>query len=67
MIQWNNYLSTQEYLEKLFANVNTLFNDKIPTDLHIAFEIIKLLITKGNLNLIYNNRILSIAQILLVL
>ena len=44
----------KQYLEKLYQNVNILFNDKLPTDLHIAFEIIKLLIKKGNLNLIHN-------------
>ena len=30
-----------------------LFNDKLPTDLHIAFELIKVLIMKDNLNLIH--------------
>ena len=44
----------KEYLEKLYVNVNMLFNDKLPTDLHIAFKIIKLLIKKGNLNLTHN-------------
>ena len=44
----------KKYLEKIYANVNILFNDKLPTDLHISFKIIKLLITKGNLNLIHN-------------
>ena len=44
----------KEYLEKLYVNVNILFNDKLTTDLHIAFESIKLLIKKANLNLIHN-------------
>ena len=46
----------KQYLEKLYANVtpNMLFKDKCTTDLHTAFEIIKLLIQKGNLNLIHN-------------
>ena len=44
----------KEYLEKLYANVNKLFKDKQPRDLHIAFEILKLFIKKGNLNLIHN-------------
>ena len=44
----------KEYLEKLYENDNMLFNDKLPTDLHISFEIIKLLIKKGNLNLIHS-------------
>ena len=40
----------RKYLEKLYANVNIFFiKDKLPQDLHIAFKIIKLLITKGNL------------------
>ena len=43
----------KEYLEKLYANVNMLFKDKLPRDLDIAFEIIKLFIRKGNLNLIH--------------
>ena len=34
-------------MEKLYANVNILFKDKLPTDLHVSFEIIKLLIKKG--------------------
>ena len=44
----------KKYLEELYGNVNILYNDKLPTDLQIAFKIIKLLITKGNLNLIHN-------------
>ena len=45
----------QKYLEKLYANVNIVFKKhNLPSDLHIAFEIIKLLIMKGNLNLIQN-------------
>ena len=40
----------KEYLE----NINILFNDDLPADLHTAFRIIKLLIEKGNLNLIHN-------------
>ena len=44
----------KEYLENLYENMNILFNDKLPTDLHNAFQIIKLLIEKGNLHLIPN-------------
>ena len=44
----------KEYLENLYENMNILFNNNLPTDLHIAFQIIKLLIEKGNLNLICN-------------
>ena len=41
-------------MEKLCINDNMLFKDKLPQDLHTAFQIIKLLIEKGNLNLIHN-------------
>ena len=44
----------KEYLEHLYESMNILFTDNLPQDLHIAFEIIKLLIEKGNLNLIHN-------------
>ena len=43
-----------EYLENLYDNIITLFNDNLPTDLITAFQIIKLSIEKGNLNLIHN-------------
>ena len=49
-----NICQLKEYLEDLYTNVFMLFKDKLPRDLHIAFEIIKLLIKKGNLNLIHN-------------
>ena len=35
----------RKYIEKLYANVNILLNDKLPTDLQISIEIMKLLIT----------------------
>ena len=44
----------KEYLDNIYENMNNLFNDNLPTDLHTAFKIIKLLIEKGNLNLIHN-------------
>ena len=45
----------KQFLEELYEmSVNMFFNDKLPQDLSIAFEIIKLLIKKGNLNLIQN-------------
>ena len=44
----------KEYLEHLYENMNILFDNKFPTDLHTEFQIIKLLIEKGNLNLIHN-------------
>ena len=44
----------KEYHENCYENMNILFNDNLPTDLHTAFQIIKLLIEKGNLNLIHN-------------
>ena len=49
----DNY-QIKEYLQHLYENMNFLFNNKFPTDLHTEFEIIKLLIEKGNLNLIHN-------------
>ena len=42
------------YLNNLYENMNILFNDNLPTDLHTAFQNIKLLIDKRNLNLIHN-------------
>ena len=44
-------------MEKLYINDNILFKDKLPQDLHTAFQIIKLLINKGNLNLIHNKNL----------
>ena len=44
----------KEYLEKLYVNVNILFKDKLPRDLHLSFKIIKLLIKKAYRNLIHN-------------
>ena len=44
----------KEYLENIYENMNILFNDNLPTALHTAFQTIKLLIEKGNLNLIHN-------------
>ena len=41
-------------MEKLYINDDMLFKDKQPQDLYTAFQIIKLLIQKGNLNLIQN-------------
>ena len=49
-----NICQLKEYLENFYVNVNMLFKDKVPTDLHISFKIIKSLIKKGNLNLIHN-------------
>ena len=48
------YYRIKEYLEHLYENMNIHFNNKFPTDLHTEFHIIKLLIEKGNLNLIHN-------------
>ena len=47
-----NVCHLKEYLQKLYETVN--LNDKLPTDLHISFPIIKLLTKKGNLNLLHN-------------
>ena len=41
-------------MDKLYINDNMLFKDKLPEDLYTAFQIIKILIKKGNLNLIHN-------------
>ena len=49
----DNY-QIKEYLEHIYENMNILFNKKFPTELHTEFYIIKLLIEKGNLNLIHN-------------
>ena len=43
----DNY-QIKEYLEHLYENMNSLFNNKFPTELHTEFHIIKLLIEKGN-------------------
>ena len=48
----DNY-QIKEYLEHLYEYMKILFNDNFPTDLHTGFHIIKLLIEKGNLNLIH--------------
>ena len=42
----DNY-QIKQYLEHLYENMNTLFNNKSLTDLQISFQIIKLLIEKG--------------------
>ena len=44
----------KEYLEHLYESMNILFHNRFPMDLHTEFQIIKLLIEKGNLNLIRN-------------
>ena len=49
----DNY-QIKEYLEHLYENMNILFNNKFPAELHTEFHIIKLLIEKGNLNLMHN-------------
>ena len=43
----------KEYLERLYEHMNILFNNRFPMDLHTEFQIIKLLIEKGNLNMIH--------------
>ena len=43
-----------KYMEKVYINDIMLFKDKLLQDLHTVFQIIKLLIEKGNLNLIHN-------------
>ena len=46
---WGN----QIFPEHLYEHMNIHFNNKFPADLHTEFHIIKLLIEKGNLNLIH--------------
>ena len=48
------YYQIKKYLEDLYENMNILFNNKFPNELYNEFHIIKLLIEKGNLNLIHN-------------
>ena len=45
----DNY-QIKDCLEHLYENMNILFNNMFPTDLHTEFQIIKFLIEKGNLN-----------------
>ena len=49
----DNY-QIKQYLEHLDENMNILFNNKFSTELHTELHIIKLLIEKGNHNLIHN-------------
>ena len=42
----------RKYLEKLYVNVTIVFKDKLPKDQKDSLKIMKILITKGNLNLI---------------
>ena len=44
----------KQYIKKLYANVNMLSSNELPMDLYVSFENTKLLIKKGNLNLIHN-------------
>ena len=44
----------RKYLEKFLVNITILFQDKLLTDLQISLNIMNLLITKQNLNLIHN-------------
>ena len=44
----------KEYSEHLYEHMTIHFNNKFPTDLLTEFHIIKLLIEKGNMNLIHN-------------
>ena len=50
-------------MEELYINDNMLFKDKLPQDLYIAFKIIKLLIEKGNFNLIQAKVHINISMI----
>ena len=48
------FVKLRNILKSYMKNVNMLFNSKLPTDLYTTFQIIKLLIKKGNLNLVHN-------------
>ena len=48
-------------MEKLQINNNMLFKDKLPQYLYNAFQIITLLIEKGNLNLIHTKIYVNIS------
>ena len=46
------FVKSSIIFKSCMKNVNMLFNNKLPTALYTTFQIIKLLIKKGNLNLI---------------
>ena len=46
------FVKSRNILKSYMKNLNMLFNNKLPTALYTTFQIIKLLIKKGNLNLI---------------
>ena len=48
------FVKSRNIWNSCMKNLNMLFNNKLPTDLCTTFEIIKLLIEKGNLNLVHN-------------
>ena len=48
------FVKSRNILKRFMKNLNMLFNNKLPTDLYTTFQIIKLFIKKGNLNLIHN-------------
>ena len=50
-------------LENVYENMNILFDDYLPINFHTAFQIIKLLIEKGNLNLMHNKIHINISII----
>ena len=60
----DNY-QIKKYLEQLYENINMFFTNKLPrsTDLHTAFQTIKLLIEKENLNLIHTKININISII----
>ena len=48
------FVKSRNIWNSCMQNVNMLFNNKLPTNLYTTFQVIKLLIKKGNLNLIHN-------------
>ena len=53
------FVKLRNILKSYMKNLNMLFNNKLPTDLCTTVQIIKLLIRKGNLNLIHNENYIS--------
>ena len=47
----------RKYLQEVYVNVTILFNDKLLKDLQIYLKMMKLLIIKGNINLIHDETI----------
>ena len=53
------FAKSRNILKSYMKNLNMLFNNILPTYLYSTFQIIKLLIRKGNPNLIHNQNYIS--------